>query len=400
MFRNFFKKDELRLLWPFYFDCLFVSIFFLYPAFYVIYMRDLGLSLFQIGLLTSSMSLSAVLFEIPTGAIADIFGRKLSVILGLFLSGLIVISVFFFKDFYTLLFLFFIWGAVGTLMSGAGEAWVVDLLKHEKRKNLIQEYYIKRHSFFSFAFLIMGVVGALLVKKFGLSVIWPITGGSMLITSFVFLFAKEHFIKKKQKISKHIKELFSHSKKSINYSINHQGIFLMLLGVIGLALIVSLAGDITWYPLLQNLGFKEYWFGYLFSATFALGIFIPYFIKPLIKISGGYVKYLLIILSVQFLLLFLMGFVNILIPILLIYILFMTTYDFFHPADITLFQKFVPSPMRATIGSFRNMLMSLIAIIFFPLAGFIADKIGPQNTIFIGAFVLIPMIIIYSKIKE
>ena len=78
----------------------------------------------------------------------------------------------------------------------------------------------------------------------------------------------------------------------------------------------------------------------------------------------------------------------------------MTTYDFFSPANMTLFQKFVPTPMRATIGSFNSMLMSLVTIISFPLVGFIADKIGPQKTIFIGAFVLIPMIIIYSKIKE
>ena len=101
---SFFKRDELRLLWPFYLDCLVVSIFFLYPVFYILYMRDIGLSLFQIGLLASFTALAGVLFEIPTGAIADILGRKFSVILELFLSGLTIISIFFFKDFHTLLF--------------------------------------------------------------------------------------------------------------------------------------------------------------------------------------------------------------------------------------------------------------------------------------------------------
>ena len=67
---------------------------------------------------------------------------------------------------------------------------------------------------------------------------------------------------------------------------------------------------------------------------------------------------------------------------------------------MTLFHRFVPTPMRATIDSFRNMVMSLVVVISFPLAGFIADKIGPQNTIFIGAFIIIPIVIIYLRIKE
>lgn len=397
---GFFKKDELKLLWPFYLDALFVSILFIFPAFYIIYFRNIGFSLTQIGFLISSMSLAGVLFEIPTGAVADIFGRKFSTILGLFLSGLAMISIMFFENFYLLLFLFFLVGMAGTLVSGADEAWIVDLLHHKKKKNLIHEFYSKRHSFMSVALLMAGIIGALLVKKFGLGIIWPITGGSIILTSIIFLFGKEHFIKKKQSIKKHTKKLLYHTKNSISYSLKHKAISLILTASVIIMFMMIFAGDITWYPFLQDLGFQEHWFGYLFSAAFAFGIFIPYFTKPLIKKIGGYKKYLMAALSLMSLLLFLVGFINSLVLVIIIYILFMSMYDFYGPVREIFFQKFVPGKMRATIGSFKNMITALAVIIAYPLVGFVADKIGPQYAIFIGAFILIPVIILYSKIKE
>lgn len=397
---GFFKKDELKLLWPFYLDSLFVTILFIFPAFYIIYFRNVGFSLAQIGFFVSSMSLAGVLFEIPTGAIADIFGRKFSTILGLFLSGLAIISIMFFENFYLLLFLFFLVGMAGTLVSGADDAWIVDLLHHKKKKNLIHEFYTKRHSFMSVALLMAGIIGALLVKKFGLGIIWPITGGSMILTSIIFLFGKEHFVRKKQSIKKHTEKLLYHTKNSISYSLKHKTISLILTASVIIMFMMIFAGDITWYPFLQDLGFQEHWFGYLFSATFAFGIFIPYFTKPLIKKIGGYKKYLMAVLSLMFLLLFLIGFINSFVFVIVIYILFMSMYDFYGPVREIFFQKFVPGKMRATIGSFKNMVTALAVIIAYPLVGFVADKIGPQYTIFIGAFILIPVIILYSKIKE
>jgi len=397
---GFFKKDELKLLWPFYFDALFITILFIFPAFYIIYFRNIEFSLVQIGFFMSSMCLAEILFEIPTGVIADIFGRKPSTILGLFLSGLAIISIMFFENFYLLLFLFFLFGVFGTLISGADEAWVVDLLHHKKKKNLIHEFYSKRHSFMSVAILVTGIIGALLVKKFGLGIIWPVTGGSMILTSIIFLFGKEHFVKKKQKYKKQVKKLLSHTKNSIKYSLKHKTISLILIASVIMMFVFVFAGDLTWYPFLQDLGFQEHWFGYLFSASCFLGIFIPYFTKPLIKKIGGYRKYFVLILSLMFLLLFLIGFISALVLIIIIYILFISMYDFYGPVREIFFQKFVPGKMRATIGSFKNMTTALAAIIIYPLVGFIADKISPQYTIFIGAFVLIPVIILYSKIKE
>lgn len=397
---KFFNKDELKLLWPFYFDSLIISMLFIIPAFSLLYFREMGFSLTQIGFLDSSFALAMFLFEIPTGALADVYGRKFSVILGAFLSGIIVFSISFFHDFYLILVLFFLWGVFSTLMSGAEDAWVVDLLKHKKRKNLIHEFYTKRYSFISIALLVSGIVGALLVKNFGLRIIWPVTGVAMILASITLIFGKEYFIKKKQNIKKNLKDLIFHTKKSIKFSLTHQSIlFLMIISFI-MAFVYIFAGEISWYPFLQDLGLQEYWFGYLFSATMFAGIFIPYSSKFLIKKFKGHRNYLVIILFFMAFFLILAGFINILILVLIILWFFMAMQDFYDPVKQIYFQKFLSSKMRATIGSFKGMIISLGAIIAAPLAGFTVDKIGPQNTILMSPIILIPVIVLYFMIKD
>src|SRR3989338_2871340 len=193
------KKDELRLLWPTYLSMLVGSILWLYPIFYVFYFREIGFSLTQIGFLASAYLIANILFEVPTGIIADIFGRKFSVITGDILMGISMILVLFSDNFYVILILFFIRGIFKTLTSGSDEAWIIDYLKFKKRKYLIHEYYAKKHSFMSLGMVLSGILGSLLVGSYGLGIIWPATGLTILLSAIVILFQSEYFIKAKTK---------------------------------------------------------------------------------------------------------------------------------------------------------------------------------------------------------
>jgi len=82
---------------------------FILPAFYVIYFVNLGFNMFQIGILLSMAPLFALLFEIPTGAIADIYGRKFSVLLRIILQGIIIFFMFVSSDFYIIALLLHLW---------------------------------------------------------------------------------------------------------------------------------------------------------------------------------------------------------------------------------------------------------------------------------------------------
>ena len=396
----FFEKNELKLLWPFYLDAVLLNMFYIFPAFYIVYFRDIGLSIFQIGLLTSIASLASIIFEVPTGAIADIFGRKFSTILGLFLSGVSILLIPFFKDFYALLVIFFIWSMVSTLISGAKDAWIVDLVVSKGNKKIVENYYIKKDSFFSFSFVISGIIGAIVVGKFGLSIVWIVSGIYFILNAFIFLFAKESFSRIKKSAREHYSDLIEHAKKSVKYSLNHKVISKLLLISMIIAFFVAFGSDIIWYPMLQNYGLKDAYFGYLFSATFVLGIFTPHLIKSLAKKVGGYTRYIILVLIVMMLVLFSVSFTKNLILTLALFVFYCTTWDLLNPARSILFQNLITKKMRATITSLESMIMSLGGIISFALAGFLADIIGSQNALIIAGVLIIPIIYIMFKIKN
>ncbi len=400
MKNKFFKKDELKLLWPFYIESLILSIFFIVFPFQVIYFLSLGFNLFQIGLLTSAQLLAGFLFEIPTGAVADIFGRKTSTIIGHFLAGLSILSIFFTNKFWLIFSLMFLWGFAQTFVSGAYEAWAVDKLKQKKKDKLVQEYYSKTHSFYNFSFLIAGVFGALLVKYLGLAIIWPVTSVCFFITGLMFLFVSEKHSRKKANLLSLLKDSIKQTNKAIEYSISHKNLKLLILGTIFLGAFVAMTTDLTWTAFFRNLGIQEHWLGYLFSATMVLGIFTPYFVKKIIIKFKGYRNLLIGIVYSWIVLLIVLLTISKLFQAITIFILYVALWDFYHPTRQPFFQSFVPSKMRATISSLSVQLRSFIGIIMTPLVGLIADKIGPQYTISLGVIFLLPVIYLYSKIKE
>lgn len=182
------EKYELKLMWPFYLKTFFCEVLFLYPLFGIFYFLYLGFSLTQIGILYAMYSLAVIIFEIPTGAIADIYGRKFSVVLGFLLSGITLMSVGFVNNFYLICILFFLWGFFFTLTSGSFDAWFVDLLKENKQGKKVHDLNAISLSIASAGIIISGILGSTLVKYFGLGIIWPFTGMAFLVSALFLIY--------------------------------------------------------------------------------------------------------------------------------------------------------------------------------------------------------------------
>ena len=129
------KKEELIILWPFYLSS-FLNMA-LISSYAIIYFMNLNFSFFQISILLALSTFVSVLFDIPTGAIADIYGRKFSVVLAYALLGIITILVPLSTNFYYVAVLFFMLGAVGTLRTGADEAWIISNIKNARKSMLM-----------------------------------------------------------------------------------------------------------------------------------------------------------------------------------------------------------------------------------------------------------------------
>lgn len=108
---------------------VFLMSFDLTQGTWMIYLGMKGMTLFQLGLLEGIFHMTSFLMEVPTGAIADIWGRKASRILGRVLSVVYIAMLVFSDSFYMFALSFIICALSYNLESGAGEALVYDSLK-------------------------------------------------------------------------------------------------------------------------------------------------------------------------------------------------------------------------------------------------------------------------------
>ena len=94
----------------------------------VYFVRTVGMSPLQLVLVGTMMEGAIFLFEVPTGVVADTFGRRLSVVVGLVVQGVSMAVVGAVPSFPAILAAYAGWGLGWTLQSGALEAWITDEL--------------------------------------------------------------------------------------------------------------------------------------------------------------------------------------------------------------------------------------------------------------------------------
>lgn len=95
-----------------------------------------GLAPLQLVLIGTTVEVSAFLFEVPTGIVADIYSRRLSIIIGYVLLGIGFLIEGFFPAFGPILVSAVICGVGFTFLSGAKQAWITDEIGEEKANKL------------------------------------------------------------------------------------------------------------------------------------------------------------------------------------------------------------------------------------------------------------------------
>jgi len=397
MKKSFFKKGELKILWPFYLDLALSRILQFAPAFLIPYFLFIGLSATKIGILIATMSLFGLLFEIPTGAIADLYGRKKSVLIGYFLEGLGFLSIFFFSNFYFLMASFAFIGFGKTFSSGSKEAWITDLIG--KKKNLLHEYFVKEQTFENLGLLLSGFLGVLVVVNFGLASIWIFSTISFAISISILLFSSEVYSSQKSHVRSSYSQLVRQTKKSIKYSRKHNVLFYFFLANFILVFGFLFNEGLTWTPFLLSLGFPNYAFGYLWSALGAVYIVSPWLSKLFLK-KNKERRFIITVILLSMIVTSLVVFVNSLWAAISIILFSLFFYGSRRPVERIYFHKFIPSKLRATVGSVESMVLGFAVIIATPLVGLAVDTIGPRNSILLSVIIMIPGIIVYSIIKE
>src|SRR5678816_2801242 len=109
-----------------------------------------GLTALQLVLIGTTLELSTFLFEVPTGIVADVYSRRLSIIIGFILVGLGFLIEGFFPAFLPIVLANVIWGLGYTFGSGARQAWITDEIGEENANKL----FLRAARFGSVAYLV------------------------------------------------------------------------------------------------------------------------------------------------------------------------------------------------------------------------------------------------------
>lgn len=140
-----------------------------------------GLSPLQLVLVGTTLELACFLFEIPTGVVADVYSRRLSVIIGTALIGIGFLIEGSTPTFEAVLLAQVAWGIGATFISGAGDAWIADEIGEERAGPAFM-----RGAQIGQLLTLPGIAIAVLLGKVGLNV--PVlAGGGLFLGLAIFL---------------------------------------------------------------------------------------------------------------------------------------------------------------------------------------------------------------------
>lgn len=155
-----------------------------------IFLLDAGLSNFEAFTANAFFTAGMVLFEVPTGVVADVRGRQLSFLLGaatLIITTLLYLLLWYVKaDFWAWALVSVGLGLGFTFFSGAQEAWLVDALKATGYRGALENVFAKGQIASGAAALLGSVGGGLVAQIMNLGAPYVIRA---LIMTAVFVLA-------------------------------------------------------------------------------------------------------------------------------------------------------------------------------------------------------------------
>jgi len=326
-----------------------------------------GLTYLEIMIISAIFRIFWAFFEVPTGAVADFFGNKFSMQIGLFVMGLVLLIYPFGASFsyFIVMEIFFALGMA--LVSGADTALLYDSLKEVGRE---KEYSKQMGIAKQYSFL-MQIVGSI-VSAFLFQIYYGlpyIMSGFLLLSAILIVFSfKEidHIHKKAESV----KEYLLHIKNSGNYILHHVKIRTI---IIYAALLSMFYGSIVnlYAPYFLEVGVDPIYFGFIFAGFNIITFFCARYTDVFIKITKP--KTLMVLGSLMFLSFLLLGVIHTAIGIAAIGL-----QQIFRSVKETVYTKYinknVESERRATVLSFHSLATTLTSAIFSVFIGFIMDR--------------------------
>jgi len=217
-------------------------------ATYVTFLISRGMNLFEVNLVNLVFFTTLFICEIPTGAIADVFGRKISFVCSCFLFSLGMFIYAISQSFLGFALAEMISAIGSTFASGAFQAWLVDRLKYYGYTESFNSIFVKEQQITSGVGILGALLGAFLADK---NMILPwVAGGFVMLFGAIFamIFMKEeYFVREKFFFKNGIKSMRETVHVSLHYGLKNRVLrFIILLGTVQFFAVQ--AANMQWQP--------------------------------------------------------------------------------------------------------------------------------------------------------
>jgi MFS family permease len=348
----------------------------------VLFLLSNDLSFKQILLLQAIHAITITIMEVPTGAFADIFGRKKTLISG---SLLVTTGCFFYcigSEFAVFTVGELLWATGTAIISGADDALLYDTLKQEKAEDKYKKII---GNIWSLIFLFEGagsILGGLLAT---ISFRIPIYATFVSFLSAViiaFSFQEPEVYTKESEA----KFMFKQMKESVSYTIKKKVLSLLILYA-AVNYILYAIGFYFYQPYMKAVGINISLFGVIYlvyNCMSALGS------KYASEIEGkiGTVNTILLTSIFRYVpFIFMATFVSAPSVVLLLFVGF--SVGLAGPIFSFYINKHTPSEKRATIISLAAMSRTVGFSILSPLFGWLADLYSFYFSILLSGILLL-----------
>lgn len=358
-----------------------------------LFLLDAGLTNSQAFAANSFFTLGQVIFEIPTGVVADTWGRRASYLVG---SATLLVTTLLYMMLWKYKAPFASWAIVSialglgfTFFSGAVEAWLVDALSFHGFKGDLETVFARGQIAGGVAMLVGSTLGGFIAQKTDLGVPYIVRCGMLVLSFFAAWFWMKDWGFEPRKLTAPGAELRQIVRRSFDVSLRNRGVrwaILMNPFILGVSFYAFYAAQ----PLLLELygDKKAYGAAGLVAALVAGSQIAGGFAVPFLRkfLKNRTVLLTFIVIGSVALLTF-AGLTKNFITVLVLLSLWGLLGAALVPVRRVYLNERIPSSERATALSFDGMVGSLGGAIIQPGLGRSADVWG-YSTSFVIAGVL------------
>ena len=344
-----------------------------------LFLLDAGLNATAAFAANALFTAGMVLFEVPTGVVADTWGRRISYLLG---SLTLAVSTILYWLAWQMQAPFWAWAVTSVLLglgftffSGATEAWLVDALKFTGFKGNLESVFAKGQIVAGAAMLSGSVLGGLVAQWTNLGVPYILRGLALVVTFVIaFVYMRDWgFIPKPGKHP--VREMKHVLRSSVHFGLGNPPVRWMMLAA-PFSFGVGIYAFYAMQPYLLELYGDEqaYSIAGLAAAIIAGAQIAGGMVAPqLRRLFRNRTSALLTGLVIEVGLLALLGLTTAFWIAVGLLVLWGLTAAAALPIRMAYMNGLIPSEQRATVLSFDNLLGSSGGVVIQPALGKVAD---------------------------